>query len=80
MKKLKNKSWVFYFVWNRDLQKKKFSRYNVVTQGGKYMEKFKLIIKGVEKSNKLLAIFGTFLTSIVIIGKSIISLKEDQES
>lgn len=44
------------------------------------MEKFKLIIKGVEKSNKLLAIFGTLLTSIVIIGKSIISLKEDQES
>ena len=44
------------------------------------MEKFKLIIKGVEKSNKLLAIFGTFLKSIVIIGKSIISLKEDQES
>ncbi len=44
------------------------------------MEKFKLIIKGVEKSNKLVAIFGTILSSIVIIGKSIISLKEEKES
>ena len=43
------------------------------------MEKFKLIIKEVEKSNKLIAIFGTILTSIVVIGKSIISLKEEQE-
>lgn len=44
------------------------------------MEKFKLIIKGVEKSNKLVAIFGTILSSIVIIGKSIISFKEEKES
>ena len=44
------------------------------------MEKFNLIIKGIEKSNKVLAIFGTILTSIAVIGHSIINLKESEES
>ncbi len=44
------------------------------------MEKFKLIIKGIEKSNKILAIFGSVLTSLIVIGKSIIDFKEGEES
>lgn len=44
------------------------------------MEKFKLIIKKMEKSNKLLTIFGTILTSLVVMGKCIIDFTEGQES
>lgn len=57
--KLKSKILSFFFCWNPDLYTKNFAIYIVVTQGGKQMEKFKLIIKGIEKSNKVLAILGS---------------------